>query len=133
MINIFIQVCKENYSLQLFFCFKNDLTWYTIKIFISLNLTNIYIFFFSTGEIDEAEHEILVDSVLKSLQKVSSHPKPLTLTPDFFKLLMHQDGHQETFGRVINSLPLSTKVEFLNNVVNGKRNEKKNFILIFFV
>ena len=108
---------------------RPDLVYYK-NIYLSQSDKYIYFFFFfllffSTGEIDEAEHEILVDSVLKSLQKVSSHPKPLTLTPDFFKLLMHQDGHQETFGRVINSLPLSTKVEFLNNVVNGKRNEKK--------
>jgi hypothetical protein len=62
------------------------------------------------GEISDKEHEKLMDTVLKSLQMIASHPKPQTLTPKLQSLLMDNDRHKETFGRVIDKLPLNSSV-----------------------
>jgi hypothetical protein len=71
------------------------------------------------GEISDKEHEELMSSVLKSLQKVSSHPKPSSITPKFQKLLMDNDRHKETFGRVIDKLPLANAVHLLVTLAQG--------------
>lgn len=73
-----------------------------------------------SGEISAAEHETLMNSVLKSLQKLKSHPRPQSLTPDFQKLLFDQERHKETFSRVLNNLPsLEQKFRLLRSIADG--------------
>ena len=71
------------------------------------------------GEISGKEHEALMESVLKSLQKLVSHPKPDTMTPNFQSLLLENDRHKETFGRVIDNLPLNSQINLLMTLAQG--------------
>lgn len=80
---------------------------------------NIHAYLHS-GEISGTEHEVLMDSVLKSLQKLKSHPRPQSLTPDFQRLLFDQDRHKETFSRVLDNLPsLEQKFRLLRAIADG--------------
>ena len=72
-----------------------------------------------SGELSNKEHDNLLDAVLKSLQKLASHPKPQTLTPNFQKLLMESDRHKETFGRVLNQLSLEESYGLLQSLAVG--------------
>jgi hypothetical protein len=74
-----------------------------------------------SGELSTKEHDSLLDAVLKSLQKLSSHPKPHTLTPNFQKLLMESDRHKETFGRVISQLSLEESYGLLQMLASGSQ------------
>ena len=60
-----------------------------------------------------------MDPLRKSLQKLGSHPKPQTLTPNFQSLLLENDRHKETFGRVIDSLPLNSQINLLMTLAQG--------------
>ena len=75
--------------------------------------------FLHAGEISETEHEELMDAVLKSLQKLHSHPKPQTLTPNFQMLLLKNDRHQESFGRVLNQVNLNDQFNLLMSLAYG--------------